>query len=266
MYFQQTLFWAFVFVAIKGGGLFSLDYLLSKSVSLQKTVKPALTAVMVVFFSTSTRSQQTSRVSFTVSNSSARGISMDFKSYNNESRKTSGYGYQLSALGSHAVNLPSPVRVYVERNGKMELLCIVKAGDDGKHFSVNKKYEISREDWLQAANDEMNEKTAALEKAKEDKSMEQLAHEKGLKLVTITLKGASWFGKQTHVRYQLPWTNDNRLGFSTTLSKFSAKQLTLPVGTKVYQCSDMFWKKGVKFTEKLIVTIDEEKQNYSCSL
>jgi hypothetical protein len=200
------------------------------------------------------------RVSFTVTNSSLKGKYLDFKG------KNSGYGYQLNGLGSHATNLIAPVRVYEERDGQRTLLFIVKAEDNGKSFSVNHQYEISKEDQLQAETAEMNEKTAALEKAKKDRTMEQIAKEKGLKLVKITVKGSSWFGSMAHVRYQLPWGNDNQLGFSSSLSKWNSRDLVLPVGTKVYQCSDKYWSSDTKFTEKLVLTVDESKENSSYSL
>lgn len=206
------------------------------------------------------QAQSEVRVSFTVTNSSLKGKYLDFKG------KNSGYGYQLNGLGSHATNLIAPVRVYEERDGQRTLLFIVKAEDNGKSFSVNHQYEISKEDQLQAETAETIEKTAALEKAKKDRTMEQIAKEKGLKLVKITVKGSSWFGSMAHVRYQLPWGNDNQLGFSTSLSKWSSRDLVLPVGTKVYQCSDKFWSSDTKFTEKLVLTVDESKDNTSYSL
>jgi hypothetical protein len=228
-------------------------------------------SIVVFVFTLITLSSQaqteTGRVSFTLHNPSLRNVMIDFKSYSYETKKSSGYGYGLNALGSHAVNLPAPVRIYVERNGKKEILCLVKATDNGKSFSVNKKYEISREDWLEIKYAELNEKTEALEKAEVEKSVEQIANEKGIKLVRFVVRGSSWFGSMAHVRYQLPWeTKKSSTGFSTSLSRFTKRQMTLPVGTKVYQCSDKFWSSEIKYTEKLIVTVDEEKENYVFAL
>lgn len=226
-------------------------------------MKTQIKNFVIIFFlliSKIAQAQTEVRVSFTVTNSSLSGKYLDFKG------KNSGYGYQLNALGSHATNLMAPVRVYEEKNGQRTLLFIVKAEDNGKSFSVNQPYQISKEDQLQAANDEMTEKAIALEKAKKERTMEQIAKEKGLKLVKITVKGSSWFGSMAHVRYQLPWGTDNQLGFSTSLSKWNGRDLVLPVGTKVYQCSDKYWSSDTKFTEKLLLIVDESKENTSYSL
>ena len=61
------------------------------------------------------------RVSFTIKNPSLKGKTVDFKSYSSvHERFTAGYGYGLNGLVSHAVNLPVPVYVFQEKNGKNE--------------------------------------------------------------------------------------------------------------------------------------------------
>lgn len=207
------------------------------------------------------------RVSFSIKNASLKGKYVEFKNFNNETKGRSGYGYGLNAMSNHAVNLPAPVRVYVQKNGKLELLFVVKKQDNGKQYDVNKTYDISREDYLEASYAELNEETAALKKADKDKSIEELAKEKNIPLVSFRLSGSSLFGKQVYVRYELPWDRANKnYGFSRTMNTVSNYKVTLPVGTKVFQCSDVYWEKDRKFTEKLIVTVDSEKQNYSYKL
>lgn len=105
----------------------------------------------------------------------------------------------------------------------------------------------------------MNQRS--FDKAKDDNSVESIAKRKGLKLVNINIKGSSWLPSMAHVRYELPWGNDNQLGFSGSLSKFNGRDLTLPIGTKIYQCSDKYWSKSTKFTEKLILTMDDTKND-----
>jgi hypothetical protein len=206
-----------------------------------------------------------SRVSFTIKNPSLKSKTVDFKSYSSEyQRFTAGYGYGLNGLASHAVNLPVPVYVFIEKNGKNELLFVVTEKDNGKTYNVNEEYEISREQYLEAARAEMNQRN--FEKTKEDNSIENIAKKKGFKLVKITIKGTSWFPSMAHVRYELPWGSDNQLGFSGSLSKFNSRDLMLPIGSKIYQCSDKYWDKNTKFTEKLILTVDDKKSNLTVVL
>lgn len=194
-----------------------------------------------------------------------KGKTVDFKSYSSaHERFTAGYGYGLNGLASHAVNLPVPVYVFQEKNGKNELLFVVTEKDNGKTFNVNEDYEISREQYLEAARGEMNQRS--FDKAKDDNSVERIAKRKGLKLVNINIKGSSWLPSMAHVRYELPWGNDNQLGFSGSVSKFNGKDLTLPIGTKIYLCSDKYWSKSVKFTEKLILTVDDTKDDLTVVL
>ena len=209
---------------------------------------------------TGSPSTEPARVSFTIKNPSLKSKMVDFKSYNpTQERFTAGYGYGLNSLASHAVNLPVPVYVYVEKNGKNELLFVVTEKDNGKTYNVNNEYEISREQSLEAARAEMNQRN--FEKAKEDNSIESIAARKGIKLVKVHIKGSSWLPSMAHVRYELPWGNDKQMGFSGTISKFKDRGVMLPIGTKIYQCSDKFWDRNTKFTEKLVLTIDDKKND-----
>ena len=103
--------------------------------------------------------KEPARVSFTIKNPSLKSKTVDFKSYSSEHQRfTAGYGYGLNALASHAVNLPVPVYVFVEKNGKNELIFVVTEKDNGKTYNVNDEYEISREQSLEAARAEMNQR------------------------------------------------------------------------------------------------------------
>ena len=214
--------------------------------------------------STGSPSTEPARVSFTVKNPTLKNKTLDFKSYDSQSKMIAGYGYGMNAMATHATNMPVPTYVYEEKDGKKELLFVVKKEDDGKVFSVTQKYEISREQYLDAANGEMKLKNA--ENLKEGNSIESIAAKKGIKVVGVNIKGSSWFSSMAYVRYELPWGNDNQIGFSSTLSKFQGRYVLLPVGTKVYQCSDKYWSKTTKFTEKLILTVDGAKDDYTVTL
>lgn len=223
-----------------------------------------IACTLLVTFMSQAQTEST-RVSFTVKNPTLKNKMIGFNSFDTRLQKiTAGYGYGLNALGIHAVNLPSPVYVYEEKNGKKKLFCIVTQNDNGKTFSMNQGYEISREQYLDFARVEMAQKD--IEKTHEEKSVENIAAQKGVKVVSVNIKGSSWLPSMAHVRYELPWGNDNQLGFSTALSRFNGRDLTLPVGTKIYQCSDKFWSKGTKFTEKLILTVDEKKSSLTIVL
>ncbi len=270
MYFQQLFFFAFLMVFAVGDGKYSLATLLKGGFRLPKSTKSSVAVICLVLLAIGAQAQTTEagRVSFTVTNSSLKGKMLDFKHFNGQTKKRAAYGYGLNALGSHAVNLPAPVRVYEEKNGKMELLFVVRLTDDGKSFSVTKDYEISREDYLEAANQELNEQTDALEETSRNKTVEQTAKEKGLKMVTFRVKGSSLFPSTVHVRVQLPWDINPKAntGFTTSLSRFGEMKVSYPVGTKVYVCDGPYWRSDTKHTEKLIVTVDEEKENYLYSL
>ena len=235
--------------------------------NMKTQIKKIIIACLTFITFMSIGQTEPTRVSFTVTNSSMKAKTIEFRSYNNELHKrTAGYGYGLNAFGSHAVNLPVPVRVYEEKNGKYKLLFVVTENDNGRTFSVNKDYKVTPEQYLQASKDEANEQKEILEKAKENKTVEYIAKERGLKLVNVTVKGSSWFPSMAHVRYELPWGKDNQLGFSSTLSKFNGRDIALPIGTKIYQCSDKYWDKNTKFTEKLILTVDDKKSDITVVL
>ena len=69
-----------------------------------------------------------------------------------------------------------------------------------------------------------------------------------------------------HVRYELPWSKDNQIGFSTSLGKFKNQYVFLPIGTKVYQCNGKYWDKNAKFSEKIILTVDDKKDDVTIVL
>ena len=270
MYYQQLIFWSFVMTFAVGDGKYSLETLSSRGKKLLEISKPVLATVfflMITFTSQAQIQAQTepARVSFTIKNPTLKSKTVDFKSYSSKhERFTSGYGYGLNGLASHAVNLPVPVYVFKEKNGKNELIFVVTEKDNGKTYNVNDEYEISREQYLEAVRANMNQRN--FEKAKDDNSMESIAKKKGLKLVNVNVKGSSWLPSMAHVRYELPWGKDNQLGFSTSLSKFNGRDLNLPVGTKIYQCSDKYWDRDTKFTEKLVLTVDDTKSDLTVVL
>jgi uncharacterized membrane protein YphA (DoxX/SURF4 family) len=260
MYYQQLIFWSFVMTFAVGDGRYSLATLLSKRKKSLEISKPALATVfflLITFISqaqTGSPSTEPARVSFTVKNPTLKNKTLDFKSYDSKSKMIAAYGYGLNAMATHATNMPVPTYVYEEKNGTKELLFVVTKDDDGKTFSVTQKYEISREQYLEAANGEMKLKN-------EDNSIQSVATRKGIKLVNVSIKGSSWMLTKVFIRYELPWGNDKAIGFSSTLSKFGTHKESLPVGTKIYQCSGNYWEKDSKHTEKLLLTVENDKDN-----
>lgn len=269
MYYQQLFFFAYLMTFAVGDGKYSLAGLWQSKPWQSKAVKPAVATIAVLLVGLSSQAQTAdNRVSFTVTNSSLKTQWLEFRHFNSETKQKADYGYSLNAMSSHATNLPAPVRVYGKRNGMMELLFVVRVQDDGKSFSVTKDYHISREDYLEAARQELNEETYALAEVNRDKTVEQKAREKGLKIVTFRVKGSSFFPKTVYVRVQLPWDTDQKSqhGFSTSLSRFGEQKMSYPVGSKVYSCDGPYWKTSSDYKERLIVTVDEEKENYLFSL
>ena len=265
MYYQQLIFWSFVMTFAVGDGKYSLATLLSRRKKIANLSNPVLATVcflLITFMSnaqTGSPTKEPARVSFTVKNPTLKNKTLDFKSYDSQSKMIAAYGYSLNAMATHATNMPAPTYVYEEKNGTKELLFVVTKADDGKIFSVTQQYEISREQYLDAANGEMKLKES--EKVREGNSIENIAKRKGIKLVNVNLKGASFLPKQVFIRYELPWGNDKAVGFSSTMSKFGTHKETLPVGTKIYQCSGIYWEKNSKHTEKLLLTVENDKDN-----
>jgi uncharacterized membrane protein YphA (DoxX/SURF4 family) len=268
MYYQQLYFFAFVMALAVGDGRYSLANLFTWLGQRRSAAKLAVAATILGLALTATNAQaQTDgqqRVSFTLGNSSLRGKMVEFRSFDSQRKLVAGYGYWLNGLEKHPVNLPAPVMVYLKKNGKDELLVVVRPADNGKHFSVNQTYPISREDALEEAYLTLNTETAALEAANPEAALAQTAKEKGLKMVSFRVKGASAFPVKVYVRVQLPWDPNPKAntGFTTTLSRSKLMKMTYPVGTRVYVCDGPYWEKDRTYQERLVVAVDEEKENY----
>jgi uncharacterized membrane protein YphA (DoxX/SURF4 family) len=272
MYYQQLYFFAFLMALAVGNGRYSLANLFTWLGQRRGVAKWTVAATALVLAQAAPQAQaQTNggqRVSFILSNPSLRGKMVEFRSFDGNRKMVAGYGYWLNGLEKHPVNLPTPVLVYADQKGKMELLVVVRAPDDGKSFSVNQEYEISREDYLAASYAELNTETASLKAADPGDAIAQTAKEKGLKMVTLRVKGTSFFPSTTYVRVQLPWDPNPKAstGFTTSLSRFSEQKVSYPVGTRVYVCDGPYWEKDRIYKERLVVTVDEEKENYTFAL
>lgn len=267
MYYQQLIFWGFVLIAAVGGGRFSLDaHFARKAASQQrfdmKPVAVAATMLLLPFSGAAQQDAEPARVSFTISNPSLKAREIDIRYFNNVGKRAAGYGYGLNALSSHAVNMPVGTRVYEKRNGNFDLVFVVTAADNGRKFDITDKYDISREQWLQASYDEQNAETAKLEKAETNPTWEETAKAKGYELVTFRISGKSILPKQAYVRVQLPFDNQkSNVGFSRPLSRSKEYQVCYPVGSKIYVCDGEYWN-GKEVKETLLLTVDAEKQNY----
>jgi uncharacterized membrane protein YphA (DoxX/SURF4 family) len=256
MYYQQLIFWAFVFISAAGGGKFSFDYMLQqkRSMVLGKTAV-VVTSFLLLPLIGSAQTQSPERVSFTLSNPTLSKTSIDIRSYSYKDQKISGYGYALGPLSSHAVNMPTGTRIYKKQNDVWVLFAVVTPADNGRTFNLNRTYEINEEQHLQVLADEQNEEAARLKEASE----EQVPFN-GAELVTFKITGKSMIPKQVIVRVQLP--NDvqkSNIGFSRKLDRSSMFEVSYPVGSKVYLCEGAYWNGDVE--ETLVLTLDADKQN-----
>lgn len=208
-------------------------------------------------------SQAQERVHFSIKNPTLTSRFIEFKHWDTASRKPSGYGYALNGLANHATTLPVGTRIYIKDSGKRKLLFVITSSDQGQQLSLNKPRPISKEQWQEVANQEINEETANLPVADSEKrnSIEQLAQQRGIPMVKFTLRGSTFWPRQVYVRVQLPWeTHQSNVGFSSTMSMFSEKQVSYPVGSKVYSCDGAYWE-GKPVKQRHIVTVDTEKSN-----
>jgi hypothetical protein len=202
------------------------------------------------------------RVHFSIKNPTLAARHVEFKYWNANNQKSAGYGYALNGLANHATTLPVGTRIYLKEGRQAKLLFVITAQDQGVQLNITKPRELSREQSLDVAYQEMNEKTSKLAKADDEESIEQMAQRKGLQMVTFRLKGSSFWPRQVYVRVQLPWdTHRTNVGFSTTMSVFSEKQVSYPVGAKVYSCEGAYWN-GKAVKETLLLTVAVEKANY----
>lgn len=265
MYYQQLIFWGFVLIAALGGGQFSIDnWLKNRRLKTISVKNPAMAACLLClpFMGFSQTQNGPQRVSFTLSNPSLKTRSIDIRYFDPVKKQSSGYGYDLGGLSSHGVNMPAGTRIYKNKGGGWELAFIITASDDGRKFDLTQTYEISREQWLQAARDEQDERIADLDTADEHNDLEAIAKEKGLEMVTFVVTGKFPFGRQVHVRAQLPFDNQkSNLGFSRKLNSFSRFKVSYPIGTKVYLCDGAYWKGG-EVKETLLFEVDSERKNY----
>jgi uncharacterized membrane protein YphA (DoxX/SURF4 family) len=275
MYYQQLFFWAFMVIAALGSGKYSLDTLVQQRRAKLPKMAVALVVVLLVQLNvaqaqTSSSPRSVERVSFSIKNPTFKGRTIDFRYWNADNKKRAGYGYGLNARENHPTNMPVGTRIYLEEKGKKTLLYVLTAQDNGRQLNINEKYELTREQYLDAAHQEQNEETEAVAKAKDpadESSVEKMAKAKGLKMVSFRVKCASVWPRQIHVRVQLPWdTKKSMHGFSTTMTPASSLKMNYPVGSKVYLCDGAYWKSDANVTEKLIATIDEEKTNYTFKL
>jgi hypothetical protein len=215
--------------------------------------------------STAQTSGLDNRVKFTLTNSSLRNLDVEIRYFDHVSRSIVGYGCKLGMLHKRTDNKPVGTRLYILRGGKRELVYVLGKEDQNAKIDLSRSYEISREQWIQVSYDELNEETERLKDPSESNDIASVAKEKGLSMVTFRIVGKSIVGKQVHVRVQLPYeTERGNNGFSRRLSVFNTEKISYPVGTKVYLCEGPYWNGPV--AEALILTVDEEKSNYTLKL
>ena len=219
----------------------------------------------LLFLSLQLAAQSTSnpvRVSFTLANPGLSTKVIDIRHFDYTQSKASGYGYDLGGLSSHAVNMPAGTRIYEKRQAKWQLIRVITVADSGQKINLGKPYEISHQQWLDAAWAEKYEEIYRLEKIKEQPEVETFAQKAGLDMVTFKVAGKSMIGKQVYVRAEIPGDEQNfNVGFSRKLSWSSVYRVSYPVGTKLYSCEAPYWE-GKRVKESLILTVDKEKSLY----
>lgn len=265
MYYQQLIFWGFVLIAAVGGGRFSLDnWLVNRQLRSSFTTKSIVVAgclVLLPMVGFSQEQAEVKRVSFSLGNPSLKAKDLEVRYFDPTTKKSAGYGFHLGPLQHHADNKPVGTRVYLKKWDGYKLAFVLTHEDDGRTFDIGKTYGISREQWLQAAQDEEGERVAALEDANAADDLEVFAKQNGLSMVTFVVAGKLPLKRQVHVRAQLPLVNEKTShGFSRKLSTFSRFEVSYPVGTKIYLCDGPYWNGDVK--ETLLLIVDTEKQNY----
>lgn len=254
MYYQQLIFWSFVMITAAGGGRFSLDAWWEHRRLQLAGKKQALVVMVLLLSAVSGFSQTNAGVSFTVNNPGLKTREIDIRYFDATQQKSRGYGYDLGALASHAVHMPAGARVYDLKQGK--LLFVVDAADNGRTFNLDRSYDISEAQRLQATRDEQAEAAC-----RQQKQVSETPETDSVPLVHFKVAGKFPWARQIHVRVQLPGdTNKSNVGFSRKLSRFEEFQVHYPVGAKLYLCDGPYWKRAV--SETLILEITEAQQNY----
>ncbi len=276
MYYQQLIFWSFVLIAGFGDGRYSVaGFLRSRKenkdilppMQKQNGRKAALLVIMaIILFGSATAQSQSKvdwpRVHFTLTNGTLRTKQVDIRYYDGQRQIAAGYGYSLGPLGSHAVSMPAGTRIYKTKGNSRELVWVISAADEGRQFEVNKNYEISREQWLQASRDEMYERTISYEKADKSNDLSSWAKKRGLTMVPFVVSGKSFLGKKLFVRVQLPGdTTKTNIGFSRRINWFDRLSVSYPVGSRIYLCDGAYWNDN-NVREQLILDVTAEKANY----
>lgn len=257
MYYQQLIFWSFVVIAAMGGGRFSIDnWLINRQVS-KRFSKSALIPIFCLAFTANSAAQtdtNPARVSFSLSNPSLKSYELEIRGFDYAKSKRIGYGCRVGAWQSRSDNKPVGTRVYIKRGGKWTLAFVLSASDEGRKFNLSHTYEINQEQRVQVALDEQNEQNQALKDHAENPDIATVARSLGLEMVSFDISGKNLFGKQVHVRAQLPYDSGrSNHGFSQRISLLKSVHVQYPVGTKIYLCEGAYWNGPV--AETLLFTV-----------
>ncbi|MDX1911465.1 MAG: DoxX family protein [Saprospiraceae bacterium] len=265
MYYQQLLFWSFVLITAQGGGRYSIDHYLHQRRNTRIPFKQGTLAGILLCCTLSATAQTDApdreRIDFTLTNTSLKNRTLEIRCFDYNERARIGYGCRLPALHSRHDNKPLGTRIYEKKNGTWNLVYVLSAKDRGQKIDLAKRHSLSREQWLQAAYDEQNEQAAAAEKTEKNPDVAVVAEKLGLEMTPLAFAGKSLWGKQVHVRIQLPYLAErSNEGFSRKLSRFKKMHVVYPVGTQIYLCEGPYWNGPV--AEKLLYTVTSEQANY----
>jgi uncharacterized membrane protein YphA (DoxX/SURF4 family) len=268
MYYQQLIFWSFVLIAAVGSGRFSIDHWIqnhSKQFGTTNQMRFWAIACLLLVCCEAGQAQGIQNVPFVVKNGGFSAKSIEMKHFDYQTRKISGYGLDLGSQVSEAVNLPAGTRIYAIKKGRRQLLTIIQAQDAGSMIDISTDFEPTREQWLSAAYDEMNEKAA--ERTAPNPALELLAAQYGMPLIPLVFRGRDVDARTVHLRMELPFEGASKtMGFSQSLSCSLEKYVAWPIGTRVYLCDGPFWDSASTTNEKLLFIVDAEKANYSFEL
>lgn len=263
MYYQQLIFWSFVLIALMGGGRFSMDNWLTNRSKAKQLHKSLVVSICCLLFAASGSAQTTAepaRVRFTLSNPSLKSHELEIRGFDYADMKRIGYGCRLGALQSRSDNKPVGTRVYIKRDGAWVLAFVLSAEDDGRKFNLSQNYEISPQQRAQVALDEQSEQNEALKDVSENPDLASVSRSLGLEMVSFDISGKNLFGKQVHVRAQLPFDSKrSNHGFSQRISLLKDIRVSYPVGTKIYLCEGAYWNGPVP--ETLLFTVSNTQKN-----
>ncbi len=140
MYYQQLFFWAFALIATLGGGLFSVDRLITRK-SIKSILKPAL-MVGILFLGIGGLQAQTtndSQISFKIKNASILPKKLTVVSYEPGQKGNGTQGFFLMPTMGRTFKFKEGTKIYLATQKQVRIVMGGKRIDDDKPFLIVKK-------------------------------------------------------------------------------------------------------------------------------